>query len=62
MKKISAALLVILLAGCSGMGMRSNSSGGMGTNYSSGTNSDSSMNSLGVIDPRTGNLATYHGG
>lgn len=62
MRKITAALLAVLVAGCSGMGMRSNSTGGTGAYSSSGIGSDPSMNSMGVINPQSGDLNLYHGG
>jgi|GEM_PF-3440451 len=67
MKKLAAVLSVLLIAGCSGMGMNS-SSGGMGAQSSdaAGTNvyEGRSYNAVNtpVIDPRTGELTLYHGG
>lgn len=57
MKKIAAVLLVVAMAGCSGMGM--NSSGGSGTSGMGGRGPGVNQNP--VIDPN-GNLNIYHGG
>jgi hypothetical protein len=60
MKKIAAVLLVMLMAGCSGMGMNSSGRSSMGNTRSS----DSGYgidNRNSVIDPN-GQLNIYHGG
>lgn len=68
MKKLIAVLPVLLIAGCSGMGMHSSASGGMGAQSSDAAGMDvyqeRSYNAVDapVIDPRTGNLTLYHGG
>jgi uncharacterized protein YceK len=55
MKKIAAVLLVMMMAGCSSMGMNSSgrSNAGMGASGIDNRNS--------VIDPN-GHLNIYHGG
>ncbi|MDB5840321.1 MAG: hypothetical protein JWQ23_2273 [Herminiimonas sp.] len=71
MKKLVAAVFVVLVAGCSGMhhtitsggmgsGTMSSGSANMGTDPSRGPIAD--PNTRDVIDTRTGNLTLYHGG
>lgn len=55
MKKIAAVLLVMVMTGCSSMGMSSSGRSGMGTGASGIDNRHS------VLDPN-GQLNIYHGG
>jgi hypothetical protein len=60
MKKIAAVLLVMVMAGCSSMGMSSSGRSGMGSTGSRG--SGYGLDNRGsVIDPN-GQLNIYHGG
>lgn len=61
MKTFAVGLLVVLIAGCSSMGMGMKSMGGMGGYSSDSMHSGPSGNNS-VIDPATGNLTLYHGG
>lgn len=62
MKKIAAVLLVMMVAGCSGMGMNSSGSSGMSnTGSGMGRSMGPGVNQNPVIDSN-GNLNIYHGG
>jgi hypothetical protein len=60
MKKIAAVLLVMVMAGCSSMGMSSSGRSGM-SNTGSGMGASGIDNRNSVLDPN-GQLNIYHGG
>jgi len=68
MKKLAAVLSVLLIAGCSSMGRDYSSAGGAGAQSSDAASMDvyqgRTYNGVSTpsIDPRTGQLAPYHGG
>lgn len=65
MGKLATGVLLVLLAGCSGMGTGSySSSGSSGASSGATYNGDNSLpgSQQTVIDPRTGQLTLYHGG
>lgn len=65
MGKLAMGFVLVLLAGCSGMGMGSySSSGSSGASSAATYNGDNSLpgSQQTVIDPRTGQLTLYHGG
>lgn len=62
MKKIAAVLLVVVMAGCSSMGMNSSGSSGMSnTGSGMGRSMGPGVNHNPVIDS-DGSLNIYHGG
>jgi uncharacterized protein YceK len=61
MKRIAAVLLVMVMAGCSSMGMNSSGSSGMSNTGSGMGRMGPGVNQNPVIDPN-GNLNIYHGG
>jgi uncharacterized protein YceK len=60
MKKIAAVLLVMVMAGCSSMGMNSSGRSGMESTRSGG--SGYGLDNRGSVTDPNGQLNIYHGG